>query len=82
MAWWDFVIAPDTGARPPLALSLAVFFYIGISFILQWRIKYSGCEVVSIRIIFFRKRYPTYCISVVALDAVEIAVVDRTSRNT
>ena len=82
LAWWDFLIAPLTGTRLPLALSVAMFIYIGISFILQWRIKYGGCGVVSIPIIFFRKRYPTYCIPLVALDAVEKAVVDRTARNT
>ena len=82
LAWWDFIIAPLTGTRLPLALSLAMFIYIGISFILQWRIKYGGCEVVSIPIIFFHKRYLTYCIPLVALDAVEKAVVDRTARNT
>jgi hypothetical protein len=82
LAWWDFIIAPLTGTRLPLALSVAMFIYIGISFILQWRIKYGGCEVVSIPIIFFRKRYPTYCIPLIALDAVEKAVVDRTARTT
>lgn len=79
LAWWDIIIAPIIGIRLPLALSVAMFIYIGISFILQWRIKYGGCEVVSIPIIFFRERYPTYCIPLIALDAVEKAVVDRTA---
>jgi hypothetical protein len=51
--------------------------YIGLSFLLQWRLNYGGCEVVSLPILLFRKRYPTYCIPLVVLDAVEKAVVDR-----
>ena len=50
--------------------------YIGVSFILQWRIGYGGCEVVSIPIILLRRRYVTYCIPLVALDAVEKKIVD------
>lgn len=41
--------------------------YIGISMILQWRIKYGGCEVIAIPIILFKRRYvrftayPSWC---------------------
>ena len=42
-----------------------------------WRLNYGGCEVVSVPILLFRKRYPTYCIPLVALDAVEKAIVER-----
>ncbi len=50
--------------------------YIGISFILQWRIGYGGCEVVSIPIILLRRRYVTYCVPLVALDAMEKKIID------
>ena len=50
--------------------------YVGISSILQWRIRYGGCEVVSMPIILLRRRYVTYCIPLVALDAMEKKVVN------
>ena len=77
VAWWDFLVFPFTGIRLPGALQLAMGFYVGLSFILQWRIKYGGCEVVSIPILLFKKRYTTYCIPIVAMDAVEKVVIDR-----
>jgi len=40
------------------------------------RIGYGGCEVVTLPILLLRKRYPTYCIPLVALDAVEKVVMD------
>ncbi|MCZ6461613.1 MAG: hypothetical protein O6705_05185 [Actinobacteria bacterium] len=76
VGWWPVIGAPVTGIEIPEALSLAMFVYIGISFILQWRIGYGGCEVVSIPIILLRRRYVTYCIPLVALDAVEKKIVD------
>jgi hypothetical protein len=45
--------------------------YVGISLLLQWKIKYGGCEVVSLPIILFKRRYVTYCIPLVAVDAME-----------
>ena len=66
------------------AIALAytsVYWFLGERGILQWRIKYGGCEVVSIPIIIFRKRYPTFCIPLVALDALEKAVVEGTGGN-
>lgn len=77
VAWWDFLIEPITGIHLPGAFWLAMLAYIGLSFLLQWRLSYGGCEVVSLPILLFRKRYPTYCIPLVALDAVEKAVMDR-----
>ena len=76
VAWWPIVFAPVTGIELPAALALAMGLYVGISFILQWRIGYGGCEVVSIPIIVLRRRYVTYCIPLVALDAVEKTIVD------
>lgn len=77
LAWWEFTIGPLTGIRLPSGLSLAMGLYVGISFILQWHIKYGGCEVVSVPILLLKRRYTTYCIPLVALDAVEKAIVDR-----
>ncbi len=76
VGWWPILVAPATGVELPEALVLAMGVYIGVSFILQWRIGYGGCEVVSIPIILLRRRYVTYCIPLVALDAVEKKIVD------
>ncbi len=76
VGWWPILVAPATGFELPEALILAMGVYIGVSFILQWRIGYGGCEVVSIPIILLRRRYVTYCIPLVALDAVEKKFVD------
>ena len=76
VGWWPILIAPVTGIELPDALVLAMGVYIGVSFILQWRIGYGGCEVVSIPIILLRRRYVTYCIPLVALDAVEKKIID------
>ena len=76
-AWWEILIEPSTGFGPPTALPLAMTVYIGLSFILQWKIKYGGCEVVALPIILSKRRYTTYCIPLIALDAVEKVVVER-----
>lgn len=81
VAWWELLVRPFTGISLPLELSLAMGLYIGISFILQWRIAYGGCEVVAVPILLFKRRYTTYCIPLVALDAVEKAVVDRSAKS-
>ena len=81
VAWWDLLVAPFTSLRLPQPLVLAMAVYIGISLILQWRIRYGGCEVVSIPILLFRRRYPSYCIPLVAIDAVEKAVVDNKAKH-
>ena len=77
--WWESLIGPVTGAGLPSSLPLAMSAYIGISFILQWKIRYGGCEVVALPIILSKRRYPTYCIPLVALDAVERAIVNRST---
>ena len=71
IAWWNIAIAPATGLSLPSALGLAMIVYLGISLLLQWKIKYGGCEVVSLPIILFKRRYVTYCIPLVAVDATE-----------
>lgn len=77
VAWWEFTLGPITGVSLPVTFQLAMLLYIGISFVIQWKIKYGGCEVVSVPILLFKKRYETYCIPLVAIDAVEKVVVDR-----
>ncbi len=76
-AWWEILIQPSTGIGLPSSFPFAMSAYIGISFTLQWKIRYGGCEVVALPIILSKRRYTTYCIPLVALDAVEKAVVDR-----
>ena len=71
IAWWNTAISSVVGVALPGALSLAFGFYIGISLLLQWKIRYGGCEVVAIPILLLKRRYTTYCIPLVALDAVE-----------
>jgi len=77
VAWWNLLLEPLTGVGSPSSLPLAMSVYIGISLILQWKIRYGGCEVVVLPIILSRRRYPTYCIPLVAVDAVEKVVVER-----
>lgn len=77
LAWWELLFGPLTGLALPSALPLAMSAYIGISFILQWKLRYGGCEVVSLPILLSKRRYTTYCLPLVALDAVEKVVVDR-----
>ena len=79
VAWWGLLFEPLTGLALPVALPLAASAYIGISFILQWKIRYGGCEVVALPILLSRRRYTTYCIPLVALDAVEKVVVEKST---
>ena len=77
VAWWEVLIQPATGLDLPSSFPLAMSVYIGVSFILQWKIRYGGCEVVALPMILSKRRYTTYCIPLVALDAVEKVVVER-----
>ena len=77
VAWWELLFRPLTGLALPTALPLAMSAYIGVSFILQWKIRYGGCEVVSLPILLSKRRYTTYCLPLVAVDAVEKVVVER-----
>jgi len=77
IAYWNFSFAAVFGFSIPEAFLLALLVYFGISLAIQWKIKYGGCEVVAIPILFTKKRYVTYCVPIVAIDAVEKAVIDR-----
>lgn len=51
--------------------------YIGLSFLPPWRLRYGGCEVVALPIALGAPAHVTYCIPLVAADAVEKRIVDR-----
>ena len=77
VAWWELLFRPLAGLAFPSALFLGMTAYIGISFILQWKIRYGGCEVVALTIPLSKRRYTTYRLPLVAVDAVEKLVVER-----
>lgn len=74
---WNPIFSGPTGLVLPGSFIFAMVLYIGFSFILQWKLKYGGCEVVAVPILLLKKRYATYCVPLVAVDAVEKAVSDR-----
>lgn len=79
-AWFVLIwgaIGPLIGLSLPPAFIVAMGIYVGISFILQSKMRYGGCEVVAVPILLVKRRYPTYCIPLVAVDVVEKAVIDR-----
>ena len=78
---WNPVLGALTGLVLPAAFNVGMGVYIGISFILQAKMRYGGCEVVAVPILLVKRRYPTYCIPLVAVDAVEKAVVDRRAKS-
>ena len=55
VAFWNITIGLLTEFSLPLAFVIAMGIYIGISFILQWKIEYGGCEVVAVPILLFKK---------------------------
>ncbi len=59
VSWWNILVMPVTGLQLPTSFIVAMALYIGISLLVQWRINYGGCEVVSLPIVFFRRRYPS-----------------------
>ncbi len=84
-AWFVLIwggIGSFIGLALPAAFVAAMGIYVAISFILQSKMKYGGCEVVAVPILLVKRRYPTYCIPLVAVDVVEKAVVDRRAKPT
>ena len=61
---------------------MALIVYIGVSFFVQWRDKYGGCEVVSIPNLFFKKNYGSYCVPLLPLDLIEKLLIERTDKET
>jgi len=76
VAFWNITIGLLTEFSLPLEFVIAMGIYIGISFILQWKIEYGGCEVVAVPILLFKRRYQTYCIPLVALDVIEKKIIE------
>lgn len=60
----------------PDPLRLALLVYIGVSLILNFAIRYGGCEVLAVPTLLFKRRYTVYCPTTV-VDVVENAVVVR-----
>ena len=80
VGFWEVLVRPWASFSLPADLVMAAGIYYGLSLILQWRIRYGGCEVVALPILLTGLRYQTYCIPLIALDAVEKRVVDRSAR--
>jgi len=74
---WNGTFSFLTSLTLPNPFVFALSAYIGIGLVLQWKIKYGGCEVVSIPSILLRRTYKTYCVAFAPLDYVEKKVVDR-----
>ncbi len=57
----------------PVEFQIAFGFYVGISLVATFFMRYGGCEVVALPSIFFKQRYTMYC-PFNAVDAIERAV--------
>ena len=77
VGYWNILAGSFFPFKFPLSLVGATTIYIALSLILEWHLKYGGCEVVSLPILLFKKRYKTYCIPIVAIDAFEKSIIDR-----
>lgn len=71
VAYWNLTLGHALGVDLPTPLTLAMLAYIGISLLIETFIRYGGCEVVSLPILVFRRRYVTYCVPIVVVDATE-----------
>jgi hypothetical protein len=71
VAYWNLTLGHALGVDLPAALTLAMLTYVGVSLVLQTVLGYGGCEVVALPILVFRRRYVTYCIPIVLVDAAE-----------
>ena len=76
VGYWNLTLRNILGVSLPGPLTLAMLVYIGISLLVEARIGYGGCEVVALPILVFRRRYVTYCVPIVLLDASERGWVD------
>ncbi len=79
-----FGFGPGAMAGMPEAdpsLMAAALIYIGLSLILSGWSRYGGCEVIEIPNRLFHRRYRTYCVPLVAVDATEKVIADRRSRD-
>lgn len=78
--YWNIIFGWFLPFQIPLPLVAATTIYVALSLILEWRLKYGGCEVVSLPIVLFNKRYKTYCIPIVAVDVVEKKLTERNKK--
>lgn len=78
IAYWNLTLGYALGAELPAPLVLAMLAYIGVSFVIEAAIDYGGCEVVALPILVFRRRYISYCLPVVMIDAAERGWMDST----
>jgi hypothetical protein len=71
VSFWNLTLGPALGVDLPTPLTLAMLAYVGLSFVVEALIGYGGCEVVALPILVFQRRYVTYCVPVVLIDAAE-----------
>lgn len=71
LSYWNLSLGNLVGLLLPAPLELGMLAYIGISLVVESFIGYGGCEVVALPILVFRRRYVTYCVPIVMLDAAE-----------
>jgi len=78
IAYWNLTLGYALGAELPAPLVLAMLAYIGVSLVVEAAIGYGGCEVVALPILVFRRRYVSYCLPIVMIDAAERGWTDST----
>jgi hypothetical protein len=78
VAYWNLTLGYALGAELPAPLVLAMLAYVAASFLVQAVIGYGGCEVVALPILVFRRRYVSYCLPIVMIDAAERGWMDST----
>lgn len=76
IVYWNLTLGYALGAELPAALALAMLAYVAASFLVQAAIGYGGCEVVALPILVFRRRYVSYCLPIVMIDAAERGWMD------
>jgi len=55
---------------------IAIFAYIGVSFVFQFISKYGGCEVIAVQNFFLKKNYSSYCVPLLPIDILEKTIVN------
>lgn len=76
IAYWNLTLEYALGAELPAPLVVAMLAYVAASFLIQAAIGYGGCEVVALPILVFRRRYVSYCLPIVMIDAAERGWMD------
>ncbi len=76
ISYWNLTLGYALAFELPAPLVLAMFAYIGVSLVVEALIGYGGCEVVALPILVFRRRYVSYCLPIVIVDAAERGWMD------